>query len=414
MTSPPARGQGFLAGTALGIILIATTAQGALSATITVHAPDGDGRVFVDVVGQINDEDFKTFKERTDQIYPIGAGHPNKQMIVTLMSYGGSISPALQIADQIRKRGMSTFVPGDRTCASACAYIWLAGRPRTVGDTPRIGFHAIYDRTTRQESGTGNAVVGAYLRDLGLGYKAIVSMTRKGPTSVEWLTPDVAKELGVTWAPLQPPRAIPIAPKPKLQPGQQPPPQVIEAWSKWATSVTSQQLPIATAPASAKQPAIATLPARPVIPGASQQAQQAPPPRESVPQQGVPTPQTQQPAAPLEGLQKGKLSRFVPSGMNRTIEFLYATKPDCSPIDDSIEVRTTKTPEHGAVEVVPTENFPNYAREATRYKCNERKVRGINVNYKSSEGYVGPDEFVLLILYPGGFGREIHFNIVVR
>jgi hypothetical protein len=246
---------------ALVAVLIIAPAREAWSATITVHATDAVGRVFVDVVGQINDEDFKTFKEQTDQIYPIGSGHLNKQMIVTLMSYGGSIGPALQIADQIRKRGMSTFVPGDRTCASACAYIWLAGRPRTVGDGPRIGFHAVYDRTTRQETGAGNAVVGAYLRDLGLGYKAIVSMTHKGPTSVEWLTPDVANELGVTWALLQPPRAIPIPPKPKLQPRQQPPPQVIEAWSK----VKSQQLPISTAPASANQPAIATLPARPVI-----------------------------------------------------------------------------------------------------------------------------------------------------
>jgi hypothetical protein len=26
-------------------------------------------------------------------------------------------------------------------------------------------------------------------RDLGIGYKTIVFMTRKGPTSVEWLTP---------------------------------------------------------------------------------------------------------------------------------------------------------------------------------------------------------------------------------
>jgi hypothetical protein len=387
-------------------------AKGGMAATITVHAPDSVGRVFVDVVGQINDEDFKTFKEKTDQIYPIGASHPYKQMIVTLISNGGSMKPAWQISDQIRKRGMSTFVPGDRTCTSACAFIWLAGRPRTVGDTPQIGFHAIFNRTTGQESGAANAVFGAYLKELGVGYKAIEFMTRKGPTSVEWLTPDVAKELGVAWALLQPPRAIPIPPKPKLQPRQQPPPQVVEAWSKWATSV-SQQLPIATAPASAKQPAIATLPVRPVIPEpVSQQAQQAPP--TAVPQQGVPTPQTQQPAAPLEGLQKGKLTRFVPSGMNRSIEFLYAAKPDCSPMDDSIEVRTTKAPEHGTVEIVPIENFPNFARDTTRYKCNERKVRGLSVNYKSSEGYVGPDEFDILVLYPGGFGREIHFNIVVR
>jgi len=40
-------------------------AREAVAATITVHEPDGEGRVFVDVVGQINDDDFKTFKEKT-------------------------------------------------------------------------------------------------------------------------------------------------------------------------------------------------------------------------------------------------------------------------------------------------------------------------------------------------------------
>jgi hypothetical protein len=107
-------------------------AKGGMAATITVHEPDGQGRVFVDVVGQINDDDFKTFKEKTDQIYPIGVGHPNKQLIVTLISYGGHAKGGLLISDWIRKRGMSTFVPGDRTCTSACALIWLAGRPPSL------------------------------------------------------------------------------------------------------------------------------------------------------------------------------------------------------------------------------------------------------------------------------------------
>ena len=50
-----------------------------------------------------------------------------------------------------------------------------------------------------------------------MGYKAIAFMTRKGPTSVEWLTPDLTKELGVAWAKLQPPRAIPIPSQLKLR-----------------------------------------------------------------------------------------------------------------------------------------------------------------------------------------------------
>jgi hypothetical protein len=239
----------------LKIALIGATiillAKGAMAATITVHKPDGEGRVFVDVVGPINDDDFKTFKEKTEQIYPIGSGYPNKQVIVTLISHGGHAKAGLLISDWIRKRGMSTFVPGDRTCASACALIWLAGRPRNVGNNSLIGFHAAFNPKTRQETGIGNAVIGGYLRDLGFGYDAIAFMTRAGPTSVEWLTPDRAKEFRVTWAMLQPPRAIPIPAQPKLPPGVHlaAPPQV--PWSK-STPQQALQQPAPAPPASSK------------------------------------------------------------------------------------------------------------------------------------------------------------------
>jgi len=134
----------------------------------------------------------------------------------------------MQIGELVGKRAMLTFVPGDRTCASACALLWVAGRLRTVGDTPQIGFHAAYDEDSGRESGAANAVVGAYLRDLGFGYKAIHLMTHKGPTDLEWLTPDLGQE-GVAWFKLEPPRTTPIPPQ---QPGLRPPPQVIAAWSK--------------------------------------------------------------------------------------------------------------------------------------------------------------------------------------
>jgi len=213
----------------IGATIIVLTEGTSMAATITVHAPDGEGRVFVDVVGTINDGDFETFKEKTDKIYPIGDSHPKKLVIVTLVSYGGRIAPAMQIGELVGKRGMLTFVPGERTCASACALIWVAGLLRTVGITPQIGFHAAYDEDSGRESGSGNAVMGAYLRDLGFGYKAIHLMTHKGPTNLEWLTPDLAKEVGVAWVMLQPPRATPI---PLQQPSLRPPPQVIAAWSK--------------------------------------------------------------------------------------------------------------------------------------------------------------------------------------
>jgi hypothetical protein len=213
----------------IGAAIIVLAEGGSMAATITVHEPDGEGRVFVDVVGKIDDGDFEAFKKKTDQI---GARHPKKLVIVTLVSYGGAIGPAMQIGEWVRKQGMLTFVPGDRTCASACATIWVAGKLRTVGDTPLIGFHAVYDEDTGRESGAGNAVIGAYLRDLEFSYKAIRWMTHKGPTMVEWLTPDLAKEVGVAWFMLRPPRAIPVPQQSNLHARLQPPPEVITAWSK--------------------------------------------------------------------------------------------------------------------------------------------------------------------------------------
>jgi hypothetical protein len=45
---------------------------------------------------------------------------------------------------------------------------------------------------------------------------------------------------------------------------------------------------------------------------------------------------------------------------------------------------------------------------------NDHKVRGMQINYKSAEKYVGSDELELLVLFPNGFAWEVHYNIDVR
>jgi len=59
-------------------------------------------------------------------------------------------------------------------------------------------------------------------------------------------------------------------------------------------------------------------------------------------------------------------------------------------------------------------DFPAFPKENIRARCNNQKVRGVQVNYKSAEKYVGDDTLDLLVLFPGGFGREVHLNINVR
>jgi hypothetical protein len=77
-------------------------------------------------------------------------------------------------------------------------------------------------------------------------------------------------------------------------------------------------------------------------------------------------------------------------------------------------MRTTKEPAHGAIEFVSGEGFVSFENESYRKNCGGKKLRGINVNYKSSGGYAGPEQVVILALFPKGYAWEAHFDISVK
>jgi hypothetical protein len=114
-----------------------------------------------------------------------------------------------------------------------------------------------------------------------------------------------------------------------------------------------------------------------------------------------------------EGLQKHLFTRVVSSETNQRIGFFTALNPDCTTSGD-VSIRITKEPEHGAVKITPTTNFPGYPKESLRYKCNQHRVKGMQINYRSAEKYIGDDALELLVLFPAGFAWEIHFDVSVR
>jgi hypothetical protein len=114
-----------------------------------------------------------------------------------------------------------------------------------------------------------------------------------------------------------------------------------------------------------------------------------------------------------EGLEKKQFTRVVASGKNERIGFYTSLHADCTSRGNA-DIRVTKQPEHGTVETTPTINFPTYPKEHVRYKCNEHKVKGVQLNYKSAEKYVGDDAFELLVLFGGGFAWEVHYDVSVR
>jgi hypothetical protein len=114
-----------------------------------------------------------------------------------------------------------------------------------------------------------------------------------------------------------------------------------------------------------------------------------------------------------EGLEKKQFTRVVASEKKTGMGFFTSLHPDCTSRGDA-DIRVTKQPEHGTIETAPATNFPTYPKEHSRYKCNQHKVKGVQVNYKSAEKYVGDDVFDLLVLFPSGFAWEVHYDVSVR
>src|SRR5437016_2474388 len=124
---------------------------------------------------------------------------PLDQAIVGLNSPGGNVLAAIEIGRAIRLKQFTTFVPADTYCASACGLAWLGGTKRVMASTAHVGFHAAYVTENGQvhESGAGNAIVGAYLNQLGLSQNAIAYLTSAPPDSLQWLTANDARQLGI-------------------------------------------------------------------------------------------------------------------------------------------------------------------------------------------------------------------------
>src|SRR5262245_32040170 len=136
-------------------ILLVTTPAVAAVITASEQTPDRPSVVVVE--GSLAAFDEDQFAAKAASL---------SSAFVAFSSDGGSLVAGLRIGEAIRRKGFSTIVPGSRRCASACALAWLGGVERFIGTSGKISFHAAYDSASG-ESGVGNAVVDAYLSNVG-------------------------------------------------------------------------------------------------------------------------------------------------------------------------------------------------------------------------------------------------------
>jgi hypothetical protein len=129
----------------------------------------------------------------------------SQSAFIVLQSPGGNLYAGIEIGRAIHLKGFGTLVPDGVRCASACALAWLGGSPRVMGDTGQVGFHAVYTTNDGQPavSSAGNALVGAYLNQLGLSTSAVLYITSPSPHDMQWLSFSDARRVGIDVQPFK-------------------------------------------------------------------------------------------------------------------------------------------------------------------------------------------------------------------
>lgn len=168
--------------------LLLTVTDVANAATILVSPLPSSESALVTVEGVLEFGDSEQFRQKVSTL---------PKAVVVFQSDGGSVVAGIQIGRLIRLRNFATLVPNNARCASACALAWLGGTRRFMGENAQIGFHAAYNAGSGQETGVGNALVGAYLSQIGLPDRAVIYVTQAPPNSMTWVTMSEAQQMGI-------------------------------------------------------------------------------------------------------------------------------------------------------------------------------------------------------------------------
>ena len=116
--------------------------------------------------------------------------------LVVLDGPGGVLGEAILIAEEVRRRGLSTLVTANRSCASACAIVFLSGRTKYMGAGANVGLHSASYADGRADP-KATRMMAAYLSGLGVPDGTLRRMERTAPSDIRWLTAAEQKVIGV-------------------------------------------------------------------------------------------------------------------------------------------------------------------------------------------------------------------------
>ena len=116
--------------------------------------------------------------------------------LVVLDGPGGVLAEAFLSAEEVRRRGLSTLVAANRSCASACALVFLSGREKYLAAGANVGLHSASYADGRADP-EATQLMAEYLSALGVPAATLRRMARTAPSDIRWLTAAEQRAIGI-------------------------------------------------------------------------------------------------------------------------------------------------------------------------------------------------------------------------
>lgn len=190
--------------------------------------------------------------------------HPTISTLILQNNGGGLVHIGLVVAEEVYERGLNTYIPKDSYCASACAFVFFAGRQRLAEG--RLGVHQITaPEMTGEQAQFGVSDIVATLPKYGVSADVLGIMFSTPSKEMYFFSPQEIIKYGINRtgnvqtasnAPQQAaPRSAPV-PAPAQQPTAAPSQaQAPDDEPRLPPRKPAQSAPAQSAPAPAQAPA---------------------------------------------------------------------------------------------------------------------------------------------------------------
>jgi len=122
--------------------------------------------------------------------------HPSIATLVLQNNGGGLVHMGLIIGEEVYERGLNTYIPKDSYCASACAFVFFAGRQRVADG--RLGVHQITSpEMTSEQAQLGVSDIVATLPKYGVSADVLGIMFSTPSKEMYFFSPQEIAKYGI-------------------------------------------------------------------------------------------------------------------------------------------------------------------------------------------------------------------------